>query len=159
MPGLEVAVTQGRKPNWQRRQQARQLREQGLSTAKIGKIMGVGANAVRAMIARSQGGPILKAWIRCCQCGTEIARLSVRFDTGPALCLSCLKKKKKPLFRERLIAYRLAKRLTLVELAKKIGTSPSVVGSWEHEVSSPRWEMLVKLVQVLGQGLVTEPPL
>jgi transposase len=126
-------MVQGRKPDYERRRQARQLREQGLSTAKIGKIMGVGARAVTAMIARSRGGPILRAWIRCCQCGTNIARISVRFDTGPAHCLSCLKKKKKPLFRERLIAYRLAKGLTPVELAKKIGTNPGVIASWDEE--------------------------
>jgi DNA-binding XRE family transcriptional regulator len=152
-------MTQGRKPNYERRRQARQLREQGLPPDKIGKIMSVGANAVRAMIARSLGGPVLRAWIRCCHCGTDIARLSVRFDTGPAHCLSCLKKKKKPLFRERLIAYRLAKGLTPVELGKKIGTSPVVISSWERGVSSPRWETLIKLVQALGQELVTEPPL
>ena len=73
--------------------------------------------------------------------------------------MSCLKKKKKPLFRERLIAYRLAKELTPVELAKKIGTNPGVIASWERGVSSPRWETLIKLVQALGHGLVTEPPL
>jgi DNA-binding XRE family transcriptional regulator len=152
-------MTQGRKPDYERRRQARHLREEGLSTAKIGKIMGVGTRAVTAMIARSRGGPILRAWVRCCHCGADIARLSVRFDTGPALCLPCLKKKKKPLFRERLIAYRLAKELTPVELAKKIATNPGVIGAWERGLSSPRWETLVKLVKVLGQGLVTEPPL
>jgi DNA-binding XRE family transcriptional regulator len=152
-------MVQGRKPDYERRRQARQLREQGLSTAKIGKLMGVGTRAVTAMIARSRGGPILRAWIRCCHCGADIARLSVRFDTGPASCLACLKKEKKPLFRNRLIAYRLAKGLTPVELAKKIGTSPNVIASWERGVSSPRWETLITLVQVLGHGLVTEPPL
>src|SRR5262245_29311655 len=105
-------MTQCKKPNYERRRQARHLREQGLSTAKIGKMMCVGARAVTAMLARSRGGPILRAWIRCRRCSADIAKLSLRSGSWPALCLACLKKQKRPLFRERLLAYRLAKGLT-----------------------------------------------
>jgi DNA-binding XRE family transcriptional regulator len=152
-------MVQGRKPDYEKRKQARRLHQEGLSTTKIGKIMGVEAGAVTAMLARSRGGPILNAWIRCRRCDADIAKLSLRSGSWPVLCLACLKKQKRPLFRERLLAYRLSKGLTPIELAKKVETSPGVIALWERGVSSPRWETVVKLVQVLGQGLVTEPPL
>ena len=150
-------MVQGRKPNYERRRQARKLREQGLSHAEIGKIMGVGSKAVTVMLTKS-GGPV-KAWIRCCQCWVEISQILVRVSSRPTLCLSCLKKEDKPLFRTRLRAYRAAKGLTPAELAQKIDSTQTAIAELEQGFSNPSWLTIVKLVQVLGQGLVSEPPL
>lgn len=86
-------MVRGRKPNFERRRQARKLREQGLSHAEIGKRMGVGSKAVVLMLTKS-GGPV-KAWVRC-QCGVNIAQIQVRVTNGLAYCLKCLKKEDKP---------------------------------------------------------------
>jgi DNA-binding XRE family transcriptional regulator len=150
-------MEKGRKPNYERRRQARKLREQGLSRAEIGKIMGVGSKAVTLMLAKS-GGPV-KAWVRCCQCGVEITQVLVRITNGSAHCLKCLKKEKKPPFGTRLRAYRVVKGLTPAELSREIGVRPSLINALENGSCHPSWNTLLALVEVLGQELVSEPPM
>jgi DNA-binding XRE family transcriptional regulator len=119
--------------------------------------MGVGSKAVVLMLTKS-GGPV-KAWIRCCQCDLDIAQIQVRVTNGLAYCLKCLKKEDKPPFGRRLRAYRVAKGLTPADLARKIGRGPSLINALENGTSKPTWDTLLTLVEVLGQGLVSEPPL
>jgi len=150
-------MIQGRKPDSRKRQRVRKLRARGLAIADIARRTGVSKKGVTWLLTASGGSALVP--IHCYECDGEIIRLGAKHRTGPALCLGCLAKSESPLFRTRLRAYRLANRLSQSELARQAGLALSAVGVWERGECSPTWEAVVKLVKVLGHGLITLPPL
>jgi DNA-binding transcriptional regulator YiaG len=147
-------------PFHDRRQLARRLRDEGLMLKDIGKRMGVSYGGA-AYLIKSSGPPVEGRGSLCAKCKTVVDRKRKPWSREvTVLCLGCLSKTKNPSFGTRLRAYRLAAGLSLAELARRIGTPLSVVADWERApVNGPTWRMLIKLVHVLGQGLVSEPPL
>jgi transcriptional regulator with XRE-family HTH domain len=93
--------------------------------------------------------------VPCRECGRWIARGagSIRRN-GPAYCLPCLARRPVASFAERLRAHRLAARLTVMALGEQVGMAHQRVCEYESGRSVPRWGALVKLVGVLGLGLV-----
>ena len=150
-------MEQGSKQHIRKRQRVRKLRARGLAIADIARRTGVSKSAV-TMLLTASGGSVLVP-VHCYECDSEITQLGAKYRPGPAMCLACLAKSESPLFRSRLRAYRLANRLSQSELARQAGLALSAVGVWERGESSPTWEAVVKLVSVLGHGLITVPPL
>jgi transcriptional regulator with XRE-family HTH domain len=147
----------GSKPDIRKRQRVRKLRAGGLAISDIARRTGVSKTVVTMLLTASGGSSLVP--VHCCECDGEIIQLETKHRTGSAMCLGCLAKSESPLFQTRLRAYRLANKLSQSELARRAGLALSAVGVWERGQSSPTWEAIVKLVSVLGHGLITVPPL
>jgi putative transcriptional regulator len=151
-------LVQGRRPDYEKRRQARALRENGWTNARIAKLMGISKQAV-SRLANSLGS-VKAPDLLCSKCrAVIIPNANWRSRNGACLCLPCLKRKKRPTFAERLKTYRLDRGLSQSELAKKVGCGLMTVAGIEQGQREPLFGMLVRLVRVLGQGLVSEPPL
>jgi transcriptional regulator with XRE-family HTH domain len=99
--------------------------------------------------------PDVRAAIRCRECERTIAPKAGRGrPNGMAFCLACLARRPEASFGERLRAHRLAAGLTLDALAQRIGGQAENLSAYERGQSVPQWGALVKLVEVLGLGLV-----
>jgi transcriptional regulator with XRE-family HTH domain len=93
--------------------------------------------------------------VRCRECGRAVASPPGRGrPNGPAYCLACLARHPEAGFGERLRAHRLAAGLTLEALAGRVGGYRKSLSAYERGRKVPRWRALVKLVRVLGVGLV-----
>ena len=78
---------------------------------------------------------------------------------GPfSLCLGCLRREKNPPIAERLKTHRLAAGLTQQQLADKVGCYLTEISGYETGRYAPHWRILSLLVQVLGVGLIADPP-
>jgi transcriptional regulator with XRE-family HTH domain len=96
--------------------------------------------------------------IRCRECGRHVACGSGGFaNNTPPYCLSCLARHPEATFGERLRAHRLAAGLTGEALADRAGLVQERVAAYESDCMAPQWPNLVKLVGVLGVGLVDVP--
>jgi transcriptional regulator with XRE-family HTH domain len=71
-----------------------------------------------------------------------------------AFCLACLTRHSETSVGERLRARRRAAGLTLGAVAEGIGSQVKNLSAYERGQSVPQWGALVKLVEVLGLGLV-----
>jgi transcriptional regulator with XRE-family HTH domain len=140
----------GRRPDPQKREQARRLRARGLSPAQIAKALGCSRQAVANMLQ----DPFV---IRCRSCRAEVcpaARKGMWLGRG-VLCLACLAKAPDAPFEERLRALRLARGLIQAQLAELAGVPHQAV--MDHEKPGRglgRWDVLRKLARVLGPALV-----
>jgi transcriptional regulator with XRE-family HTH domain len=93
--------------------------------------------------------------VACRECGRTIARGAGSIRTnGAAYCLSCLARHPEANFGERLKAHRLAAGLMMEALGKRVGVAHQPVCEYESGRRMPQWRALVKLVGVLGLGLV-----
>jgi transcriptional regulator with XRE-family HTH domain len=93
--------------------------------------------------------------VACLECGRTIARGAGSIRTnGAAYCLDCLARHPEASFGERLKAHRLTAGLTMEALGKRVGVAHQPVCDYESGRSVPKWRALVKLVGVLGLGLV-----
>jgi transcriptional regulator with XRE-family HTH domain len=146
---------QGRKPDHKRRQEAARLRAQGLSYNQIGARMGVTHQAVYRLIQAAN------LWqpppgIHCRECGKEVMPSCRGIPYWmKAFCLDCLAKHPEAHFGERLRAFRLAAGLNVRELARRARIGRTWVSAYETGHCSPRWDTIVRLIRVLGTGLVT----
>jgi len=145
-------MVHGRKPNWERRQRILKLRERGLSLPEIGRRLGVTFQCVDRTLRK-----MADEWPRsvpCAGCGEDIVSAgAVASDHGLALCLSCLAKRPNVPFGQRLRAVRLAG-LTRAELAARCGWNAGNIQEYEMNRSNPKWPAIVRLIRVLGIGLV-----
>src|SRR5262249_33938013 len=92
----------------------------------------------------------------CCHCGAEVLRGNRRLcNNGPVSCLDCLARRRPTQFGERLKAFRLAAGVSQRRLARHAGVSVTNLGKLEGGRKGPMWDTLLKLVGVLGDGLVT----
>ncbi len=152
-------MVQGRKPDLRKRSHARRLREQGLSFGEIARSFDISSQGAYHLVRVS--GPDVQfpnVVRRECQ-AVIIKNAGSRLRNGPGLCLACRKHMKRPSFADRLNAYRLSKGWTQGDLAEKIGSGLQQIASFELGRLEPMYGMLERLVRVLGQGLVGEPPL
>jgi DNA-binding XRE family transcriptional regulator len=69
-------------------------------------------------------------------------------------CLKCLEQMPDAPFSVRLKAFRLSLGVTQQELAERADLTVRSIQFHEQYISNPKWETLVKLVKVLGSGLV-----
>jgi len=151
-------MVQGRRPDMEKRLKVRSLREQGWTNARIAKLMRISEQAA-SRLANSLG-PVKAPDLLCSKCrAVIIPNANWKSRNRACLCLACLKRKKRPTFAERLKAYRLDRGLSQSELAKKVGCGLMTIACCEQGQREPLFGMLVTLVRVLGQELITEPPL
>jgi transcriptional regulator with XRE-family HTH domain len=93
--------------------------------------------------------------VACLECGRTIARGAGGIRTnGKAYCLPCLARHPEATFADRLKAHRLAAGLTLEALGERAGIQRQRVSDYECGRRVLKWRALVKLVAVLGLGLV-----
>jgi DNA-binding XRE family transcriptional regulator len=93
--------------------------------------------------------------VPCRRCGAVVipAGADVRGE-GSLLCAACAWRKPGLRFGDVLKAHRLAAGLTQMELARRAGVEASTLYTYEAGRARPGWDTLVKLVAVLGAGLV-----
>ncbi len=147
-------MASGRKPDAGRRKRMARLRARGLTLAEIGRRFGVTRQCVQGAL-RALGRKRSYS-VHCSACGRDIASAgALASDAAAALCLSCLAAEPGAPFGRRLKAFRLAGGLTKAEVAARAGLSYQVLRNYERGVREPRWPQLVRLIRVLGPGLVT----
>jgi hypothetical protein len=93
--------------------------------------------------------------VACRESGRTIARGAGSIRTnGAAYCLGCLARPPEASFGGRLKAHRLAAGLTLEARGGRVGVPYQAVCDYESGRRVPQWRTLVRLVGVLGVGLV-----
>jgi transcriptional regulator with XRE-family HTH domain len=143
----------GRRPDLRRRRQIAEWRAQGLSYGQIGRRLGISRQCVGENL-RAAVRPPAPA-VPCRRCGAVIipAGAEVRGE-GSLLCAACAWRKPGVRFGDVLKAHRLAAGLTQLELARQAGVELRTLYNYEAGRARPGWDTLVKLVRVLGAGLV-----
>jgi DNA-binding XRE family transcriptional regulator len=132
-----------------------------LSLAAIGQQMdGITKQAVSLLLAAHGPVAVPPVVVRCAQCqGVITTGASLRRQCRPALCLDCLAPHPFAPFGTRLRAFRLAAGLTQAQLAARSGVSMRALYAYEGRGhGNPSWAVVVKLVRVLGHGLVWLEP-
>jgi transcriptional regulator with XRE-family HTH domain len=139
----------------ERRREALRLRAEGQTLAEIGRHLGVTYQAIWWLLTDRGRDQSQVNRLACAHCGAVIieGRYLPR-GSGPVPCLRCLKRYKVTKFGVRLKAYRLAAKLSQDELATLAGLSGSIIGLYERGARPPGSGSLLKLVGVLGKGLV-----
>jgi transcriptional regulator with XRE-family HTH domain len=134
-----------------KRTEIKRLRAQGLTLQEIGRRLGVSRQYVHQQLKRS-GQEVTTPGITCCACARKISSWhdSPR-DCGPVYCLRCLPDG--ATFGQRLLAYRMAAKLTQAEIAAQIGVSPATVHFWERDRRQPSPPKIGALATILGAGL------
>jgi transcriptional regulator with XRE-family HTH domain len=143
----------GRHPDPARQRRAAERRAQGLSYAAIGQRLGVTKQTIGQLL-RVPAGP---ARCRCCDAPLAAAPLQARYRRG-ALCLACLARTPRATVADRLLAYRVSAGLTQEGLAARAGTTRDIVSAYERGWRRPRPEVLRRLAEVLGPGLLADVP-
>jgi transcriptional regulator with XRE-family HTH domain len=145
----------GRRPDEGRRRQILELRAQGLTLAKIGRLLGISRQAVQGTLKETGLSLPRRGRVSCRACGREVLNGEYRIEcNGPVLCRACLAARPETPFGQRLRSLRLAAGLTQAALAQKVGLAVGSVRDYERGRDEPRWGNLVKLLAVLGRGLL-----
>jgi DNA-binding XRE family transcriptional regulator len=143
----------GRKPNLERRNQARNLRRQGLTIGQIAAELGITPQGAHHLLSKSAGlRPIM-----CRKCGVMVfeGKRGVDNIKYPPVCLRCLANMPDAAFGDRLRSVRLARGLSQCQLAEATGLKPHAVLALEKMTTGTiRWSTLVKLIRCLGPELV-----
>ena len=142
----------GHPRNWEQVRQIIRLREQGLTYAQIGEQVGLSKQRIQKIL---QSVHAEATRIVCTECSILIGVFSRRgMFTRKGYCLDCLAKHPEAPFGQRIRACRLAAGLTLKELANLIGWPWTTLSAYERGVKMPKWKSVVRMIQVLGAGLV-----
>lgn len=139
-----------------KRRALKELREQGLSFAEIGKRVGTTKQAVQRTLADTK--VTVKLGLHCRQCDYLIyVGERILWTRQTALCLACLGKMPEASFADRLKALRVARGLSQVDLAREATLSRSTIRQFESgEIQNPKFNTLRKLVKILGAKLVAD---
>jgi hypothetical protein len=122
-----------------------------LTYEQIGTRLGVSHQSIQQTLQRTGIARLVP--IRCRECQRIITRLrTVRDHNGPVYCLDCLPGS--ATFGQRLKAQRLAKDLTLMCLGELTGIAWNLLSKYERDLVEPKYGSLVKLIRVLGVGLL-----
>ena len=134
----------GRPPDGGRRGRVAELRARGLSGAEIARRLGITSSAV-SQVDRP----------RCDGCGARVV-VNVRKARGrrPAFCLRCLVGHPEGTFGQRLRSLRLTRGMSHEAPAGEAGISGGQLVRLEDGAEPPTPQAEVKLVRVLGQGLL-----
>jgi transcriptional regulator with XRE-family HTH domain len=144
-------MVSGRKTNLVRRQQITELSGQGLSQSEIARRVGITRQAVRRHLDAIDNSP---PTLSCASClATIISAGALKRNQGKALCPACLGLSPGAPFAQRLVSLRLARGLTIMQLAKWSTVDPNLLHDYEEGVREPRSRIRAKLVRVLGREL------
>lgn len=141
----------GRQANLKRRERAAKLYAAGLSSAEVGRRLGMTTESAYALLRRAGIEPA-RVLCRVCQ-----ALVSARSGKGNrsrgVLCLACLEKRPQATFAERLRALRAAAGLSQDELGERAGIPGGTIAAYEVGHCRPRSVPAARLVAVLGPQL------
>jgi DNA-binding XRE family transcriptional regulator len=142
----------GRKPDLNRRQQAEELRAQGLLYREIGERLGVTRQQAHLLVTYQPPR------IRCRDCGADLNPAgALPRDDRKVYCLPCLEQHPWASFGERLQAHRLAAGLKVRDLAERAGIDRSTVGAYEHGRTAASPQQQARLLAVLDVAVVVPP--
>jgi transcriptional regulator with XRE-family HTH domain len=145
-------MPRGRPANPQRRRQIAELRATGLTYEQIGERLGISHQSVQQALTRFGNARLVP--IRCRECKAVITHLrTVKNNNGLVYCLACLPGD--ATFGQRLKARRLANGMTLMALNQRTGIGWNLLSKYERGVVEPKCQTLMKLIRVLGAGLMT----
>jgi DNA-binding XRE family transcriptional regulator len=100
-------------------------------------------------------GGVAGGAVHCRECRRLVARGSAGFAANaPLYCLPCPARHPDAGFADRLKAHRIAARLTLDDLGKRVGIIKDTPGDYEPGRREPQWHEPVKPVEVPGLALV-----
>jgi DNA-binding XRE family transcriptional regulator len=143
----------GPKANLGRRREVAALRAQGLSSAEIGRQLGMIPQLVNYYL-RAAGGDYLHP--RCVRCGGRVLPDGAHLPTRrPALCPGCVAAAPEARFGDVLHAYRRAAGLTQKALALRCGLAEVTVTKYESGTVRPSPEAVARLAGVLGPGFAS----
>jgi transcriptional regulator with XRE-family HTH domain len=126
-----------------------ELRARGLSLAEVGRRLGVSRQCVHAALKRADAKRI-----RCKACARDINSAgALPRDDKAAYCLGCLAARPESTTAERLLAYRLAAGLSVVELALRSGVGAGRISRFEHGKVRPGHKAVTAILHVLGGRL------
>jgi hypothetical protein len=140
----------------ERWREARRLRAEGHTLAEIGRPLGVTYQAAWRLLTDRGRNQSEVNRLTCSYC--EAVILKGRYLPrchGPVACHVCLKQRRLSDFGIRLMAYRVAAQMSQDELGALAGLSGSIIGLYERGARPPGSGSLLKLVTVVGKGLVT----
>jgi transcriptional regulator with XRE-family HTH domain len=143
-------MVQGRKRDVARLRWIGELRARGWTFARIARKAGVSPQAIHHAVGASSRRHLIA---RCRLCRKPFPTAgALQGDDLAISCPHCLAANAP--FVERIRSYRLAAGLTRAELARKAGVCPTLLRQYEHGIASPRLDKLIRLIDVLGIGLV-----
>jgi transcriptional regulator with XRE-family HTH domain len=146
----------GPRTNAATRRQVAELRRQGLTLAEIGRQLGLSRQLVHHHLKAAGLAGRGCGTVRCCACAAVIMTGHHRLERNvDPLCLACLAGRPDSPFGVRLKACRLAAGLTAELLAARSGVPLHAIRCLERRCRRPRWEVVARLVRVLGADLVT----
>jgi DNA-binding XRE family transcriptional regulator len=145
----------GRPIKHELRQKAAECRQNGDSLAEIGKHLGVSQQRIHTILKMHGKKIIPRARLHCHGCDRFICKGDPRtWNRRAVWCVKCLESVPNAPFAVRLKTCRLARGLTQKELADLAGLNQRTIQYHEQYIANPKWVVLVKLVKVLGCGLV-----
>jgi transcriptional regulator with XRE-family HTH domain len=148
----------GRKPDLERRRQAGQLRDRGLTLAEVARRLGITKQAVWSLLNHRARRTAARA-VPCSACGAMIVSPgALRRDAASALCLNCLRARPAVPFALRLKALRLAAGLSRTELSQRAGVAAASLRAYEDGRRKPQDRSAVRVARVLGEELLTPAP-
>jgi transcriptional regulator with XRE-family HTH domain len=142
----------GRQPDYERRRQAAELRQQGLTFAEIARRLGITPRAARRLVLLAAGrrpGDLHP----CSACSGPLPG-----GGRGGRCPACVAADPAAAFPERLRALRQAAGLTRRELATQAGMGVGTLAAYEQGRRRPVPQTLADLARVLGPGLVGDAP-
>jgi transcriptional regulator with XRE-family HTH domain len=146
-------MASGRHPDLARRQRVLQLKAQGLSGPQIARRLRVTPQAVWYLLQAIQNPKVLSLPCRRCRASIVSSAILQR-DRGKALCLACLSSAPRTSLAIRLVSLRLARQMTIGEVARRAGVVYGTVRRIEIGVGKPYRRTVDKLAKVLGAELI-----
>jgi transcriptional regulator with XRE-family HTH domain len=159
---MPIKRLRGRPPGAQKpelHRKALELREQGLSLSEVGARLRVSKQRIFSLLRHDgyRSVPPKKLFCKACKALVIASDPRTLRVNKPVWCVKCAMSPKTS-FGVRLRALRLAKGLNQSELARQAGIWAQTIRCYENNSKGPTWEVLLRLVRILGAELLVTGP-